>query len=352
MLVLKKLRDFQRCGHRVVFIVGDFTALIGDPTGRNKTRPPLTIEEVDANARTYVNQVAKILDPNNIDVRHNRTWFGKIDLHRVITILSKLTVAQIMQRNDFAERLENKVPIAMHELLYPVMQAVDSLEINADVELGGTDQLFNNLIGRGLQEAFGMAGQVVICMPILTGTDGTEKMSKSKGNYIGLTDDPNNMYGKIMSIPDKLIKEYLELATEIDAADQRRMLQEIEEARTNPMLVKKAIAFDIVRQYHGEDLAKIAETHFYRQIQTRDLESKEYEEITIPALGIKNQTTLLDLVSRIHNNETKSATRRLIAGGGVSVNSKKIIDPLHELLFPNEGIYLKVGKRSLYYVKS
>ncbi|MEO1336883.1 MAG: tyrosine--tRNA ligase, partial [Myxococcota bacterium] len=237
-VVLRKLRDFQDAGHHIIIIIGDFTASIGDPTGRNKMRPPLSKEDIDVNCETYINQLGLVVDTKKVEIRHNSDWLGKMDLREMIKLISMVTVAQIMQRDDFKKRFKADMPIHMHEMLYPIMQGYDSVMIDADIELGGTDQLFNNLMGRTLQEAFGKDGQAVITSPLLVGLDGSEKMSKTGSNSIWLTDAPENMYGKAMSLPDKLIPDYLSLATNFDAAKQAELTRAIADG-TNPMLVKK-----------------------------------------------------------------------------------------------------------------
>lgn len=349
-VVLKKLRDFQEEGHKIVVIVGDFTALIGDPTGRNKTRPPLSPEEVAHNAETYIKQLSKILDINKIEIRPNREWLGKLTFEDLLKVTSKVTVSQIMQRNDFSERYENNTPISLHEMLYPIMQALDSVEINADVELGGTDQMFNCLMGRQLQEAYEKHGQIVMCMPILPGTDGVEKMSKSKNNYIGLTENANDMFGKVMSIPDALLKDYLELATEFPAAEKKAHFNELAAGTANPMELKKKIAADIVRQYHGADAATSASQHFYNQVQNRSLDAKEYQEIKIATLSLGNSdtVTLLVLCKGIETDKSNKALRDLIEGGGVSVNGEKTVDPFANINIRQEPVSLKLGKRGFY----
>ena len=327
-VVLRKLRDFQDAGHRIIIILGDFTASIGDPTGRNKMRPPLSREEIDANSTTYISQLGLVVDTERLEIRRNSDWLSKLDLREVIRLISKVTVAQIMQRDDFKKRFKSDLPIHVHELLYPILQGYDSVIVNADIELGGTDQLFNNLMGRTLQEAFGMRGQAVITSPLLVGLDGAEKMSKTGGNYIGLTEAPESMYGKVMSLPDNLILEYLGLATNFDAAKQAE-LRDALGGQTNPMIVKKEIAANIVAQFHSEEAARKAAAHFVRTVQRGDPKESDHAPLARSELREAFPTgspSLLALCDFATTGMTRSEIRRLIRGGGVRVDRKKITD--------------------------
>ena len=262
-IVLQKLRDFQEAGHTIVVIIGDFTAVIGDPTGRNKMRPPLSKEEISENADTYIAQLGKVVDTTEIEIRRNSEWHEKLDRRDTIQLVARVTLAQILQRDDFKARLSSELPIHLHEVLYPIFQGCDSVAVDSDIELGGTDQLFNNLIGRSLQESMGKPGQAVITMPLLLGLDGSDKMSKSKANYVGLTDSPEDMYGKLMSISDELLGHYLELTTTFSTEERQEITASID-AGANPMLAKKALAANVVQRYHTLELSEAAADQFAR----------------------------------------------------------------------------------------
>ncbi len=346
-VVLRKLRDFQEAGHRIIVIIGDFTASIGDPTGRNKMRPPLSPEEIDANSKTYISQLRLIVDTERVEVRRNSDWLGKLDLREVIKLISKVTVAQIMQRDDFKKRFNSNLPIHVHEILYPILQGYDSVMIKADIELGGTDQLFNNLMGRTLQEAFGMQAQAVITSPLLVGLDGAEKMSKTGDDSIWLTDAPENMYGKVMSLPDKLIPEYLSLATDFGAA-KRAELRDAIAGQTNPMIVKKEIAANIVAQFHSQEAARNAAAHFERTVQKRDPEDSDHTPLALVKLRESfpaGSLSLIDLCDFAATGMSRSEIRRLIRGGGVRVDRKKITEERTKIdIAPARTLW--VGKRS------
>lgn len=349
-VVLQKLRDFQDAGHQIVIIIGDFTAGIGDPTGQNKMRPPLSREEIDANSETYINQLEKVVDINRVEIRRNSDWLGQLDLRELIGLISKVTVAQIMQRDDFKKRFEGDLPIHLHELLYPIMQGYDSVVVNADIELGGTDQLFNNLMGRALQEAFGQPGQAVMTTPLLVGLDGVEKMSKSKNNYVGLTDAPEDMYGKIMSVPDSLIPNYLELTTTFDSADQDRIRASLESG-ANPMAMKKEIAANITARFHSVEAAAGAAAHFERTVQKRDPLESDHSPLPLAKLQAEFPTppSLLDLCAFATDGLSRSEIRRLIRGGGVRVDREKLTDE-HAAVEPAADRTLWVGKRNRFII--
>ncbi|MBP7057101.1 tyrosine--tRNA ligase [Candidatus Gracilibacteria bacterium] len=354
-VVLRKLRQFQDLGHKIVVIIGSFTAEIGDPTGKNKMRPPLSQEQVAKNAETYIAQLAKVLDLNTIEIRPNGEWFNQMTPRDIVRLLAQHTLARIMEREDFSNRFKDGTPIALHELLYPLLQGYDSREIKADVEIGGSDQLFNCLVGRHMQEAQGEAAQVVVCMPLLVGTDGVVKMSKSKGNYIGLTEGPNDIFGKIMSIPDSLIANYIQLATDFSLEDQQALLARLSSGE-NPMNIKKELAHNVVTQYHSAEAATAAGEFFRRQVQDRSLESKEFTEISLDTLGVASQS-LIDICLAILASRSseaapsKSEIRQLIQAGAVTINGTKINTITHEVVIPAEGIKLKIGKRGFYSVK-
>ncbi len=351
-VAFKKLREFQEAGHEIHLLVGDFTACIGDPTGRNTTRPPLTAEEVQKNAQTYIKQMDKVIDTKkNVKILFNGAWLNKMTFADVIKLLGKATLAQMMQREDFANRFENNIPISLHELVYPMVQGYDSVAMNCDIEFGGRDQLFNCLVGKTLQEAFGQkeVGQTVISMPLLRGLDGVMKMSKSKGNYIGLTDTANDMYGKTMSIPDDLLPEWIELTTDFTPEEKANMIADYKNGTVNPMELKKKVAFDIVRQYHSEEAAQAAEAFFYQQVQQKGFDTKAFEPVSLSKLSLSTQNIgLLNVVSALQPNESKSALRRLIESGAVSLNGDKITDPYFKIENLEKGTKIKIGKRHFY----
>lgn len=346
-VVLKKLKQFQELGHKIVILVGSFTARIGDPTGKNKSRKPLTIDEVQHNAQTYLNQLSKIIDIEKAEIMFNSDWLDHLSFSDVIQLLSKVTVAQLMHRKDFNKRYTENTPIAMHELVYPILQGFDSIKINADIEMGGTDQLFNCTMGRQLQEAHEMSPQIVMCMPLLKGLDGKEKMSKSLNNIIGLTDVPNEMFGKTMSIPDDLIIEFLDLATDFNV-DQKNELKEKLQSGTNPMEIKKVIAKNIISQYHCQADANQAEDFFTNQFQNKKFDKKEFKPFLIESLNVNtDDIALVDLCLHLKNNESKSATRRLIENGAVQINGEKIVEPFQNIKLI-KGTKIKIGKLNFF----
>ncbi|WP_312286175.1 tyrosine--tRNA ligase [Chryseobacterium gleum] len=345
-VVLKKLKQFQDLGHQIIIVVGSFTARIGDPTGKNKARKPLSAEEVQHNAQTYINQLSKIIDVRKTKIVFNSDWLDTLNFSDVIQLLSKVTVAQLMHRNDFNKRFIENTPIAMHELVYPILQGYDSVKIECDIEMGGTDQLFNCTMGRQLQEVHQMPAQIVMCMPLLRGLDGKEKMSKSLNNIIGLTDEPNEMFGKTMSIPDALIEEFINLTTDFSPQEKAELLFRMAEGE-NPMNIKKIIAKNIITQYHNSTAANQAEQFFITQFQNKNFEEKEYQSIPINSLSIDNKISLVELCHQLKNDLSKSAVRRLIENGGVQINNSKITDSSEELeLIP--GTKIKIGKRSFF----
>ncbi|MBR3913785.1 MAG: tyrosine--tRNA ligase [Alphaproteobacteria bacterium] len=347
---LKKIRQFLDAGHEIHLIVGNFTALVGDPSGRNSTRPPLTPEEVQRNAETYVSQLSKIFDTSKIHIHYNNDWLGQMSFADVLKLLSKATLSQMMQREDFRNRYENNVPVALHELIYPLIQGYDSVAIKSDIEFGGRDQLLNCLFGKSLQESLGMDGQIVLTMPLLCGMDGHIKMSKSKGNYIGLTEHPNDMYGKTMSIPDFLIPEWVELTTDWTPAEKADAVADFKNGTTNPMEIKKKIAFNIVKQYHSEADAIAAEAFFYKQVQQKGFDTKEFKAVLWADVAPTGSIGLVDLGAKLLE-QSKSNIRRLIEGGAVSINGEKTGDI--NLTLSNDGseIQLKLGKRGFFTLK-
>src|SRR5690554_2840472 len=277
-VVLKKLKQFQNLGHHIVILVGDFTAKIGDPTGKNKSRKPLSSDQVQQNAETYLNQLSKIIDVEQCEIVFNAAWLDQLSFSEVIQIMSKVTVAQLMHRNDFNKRFTENTAIGMHELVYPILQGYDSVEIKADIEMGGTDQLFNCTMGRQLQESLRVDPQIVMCMPLLKGLDGKEKMSKSLNNTIGLTDTPNDMFGKTMSIPDNLIEEFLHLTTDFSITEKEVIKVSLANGE-NPMDIKKLIAKNIITQYHNDLKARKAEEFFSNQFQSKKFDEKSFEPV-------------------------------------------------------------------------
>ncbi|MFD1630612.1 tyrosine--tRNA ligase [Pseudopedobacter beijingensis] len=345
-VVLRKLKQFQDLGHQIIILVGSFTARIGDPTGKNKSRKPLSVEEVKHNAETYIKQLSKVIDVDKAKIVFNSDWLDSLNFSEVIQLLSKVTVAQLMHRNDFNKRFTENTPIAMHELVYPILQGFDSVQIGCDIEMGGTDQLFNCTMGRQLQESFNMDGQIVMCMPLLKGLDGKEKMSKSLNNIIGLTDEPNEMFGKTMSIPDSLIEEYIDLATDFSVIEKKELKDLLK--TENPMEIKKQIAKNIIRQYHSEENAEEAEQFFVNQFQNKNFEEKVFEPVKIDLfLNHQEVVLLVDMCTHLKKDITKSAIRRLIENGAVQVNNEKIINPNQELKL-TPGTKVKIGKREFF----
>ncbi|MFP8893455.1 tyrosine--tRNA ligase [Chryseobacterium sp. EZn1] len=346
-VVLKKLKQFQDLGHQIVIVVGSFTARIGDPTGKNKARKPLSAEDVQHNAQTYINQLSKVIDVQKTKIVFNSDWLDALTFSEVIQLLSRVTVAQLMHRNDFNKRFTENTPIAMHELVYPILQGFDSVKIECDIEMGGTDQLFNCTMGRQLQEVHQMPAQIVMCMPLLRGLDGKEKMSKSLNNIIGLTDEPNEMFGKTMSIPDALIEEFINLTTDFSMEEKTAIFSRLNEGE-NPMNIKKVIAKNIVSQYHDSASAEDAEQFFINQFQNKNFEEKIYEPIAIGSLkSTDNRISIVELCHQLKNDLSKSAARRLIKSGGIQINTIKITDADEEMeLIPQTKI--KIGRRGFF----
>lgn len=344
-IVLQKLRDFQEAGHTIVVIIGDFTAAIGDPTGRNKMRPPLSDEEISRNADTYIAQLGKVVDTSEIEIRRNSEWHGKLNLRETIQLIARVTLAQIMQRDDFKTRFSSEMPIHLHELLYPILQGYDSVAVDADIELGGTDQLFNNLMGRNLQESMGESGQAVITMPLLLGLDGSDKMSKSKANYVGLTDSPEEMFGKLMSISDDLLQHYLELTTTF-SADERGKITASIDGGANPMLAKKALAANVVQRYHTPELSEAAADQFARTVQEKRPGDDDHVHVSIDEFGnlVTGSRHLLDICATLAPEKSRRELKRLISGGGVRIDGVKVDDPF-ELVEPVANLKISLGKR-------
>lgn len=340
-VVLRKLRDFQRLGHTACLIIGDFTAQIGDPSGKSKTRPQLSREQVMENVKAVEKQLYKILDPARTEISYNGDWLGKMTFADVIRLGARTTVAQVMERDDFTNRWNEHKPIAMHELMYPLCQAYDSIAIKADVELGGTDQKFNNLMGRHLQPQFEQQGQVVVLCPLLVGTDGKEKMSQSLGNYVSVVDTPNDMFGKTMSIPDDTIENWFELCTDVPMNEVGELLSK----GKNPRDAKVRLAKEIVALYHSKEEADKAENYFLETFSKRE-QPVDAEPATIPKELIQDgMVSLANLISGLDLAKSTSAARDLLKAGAVSLDGEKITDPFAKLP-PEElrGKVLKVGK--------
>ncbi len=340
VVLLQKMKQFQELGHEVYFVVGDFTAMIGDPTGRSQVRPPLSKEEVLENAKTYQEQVFKILDPEKTKIVFNSEWLSKLGTDGLIKLAAKYTVARMLERDDFAKRFKERVPIYIHEFIYPLLQAYDSVAIKADIELGGTDQKFNLLIGRDIQREFGQEPQVCITLPLLVGLDGVRKMSKSYNNYIGITEDPKSMFGKIMSISDELMWEYYLLLTDYKKEDIERFKRE-----WHPMEAKKHLAEIIVERFHSKEDAIKAREWFERTYSKREFP----EDAPVVELE-EDEITALDLLLKIKAVSSKNEGRRIIQGGGLKVNFEKITNP-YEKLKLSEELKVQVGKKKFYKVR-
>lgn len=339
-VVLRKLRDFQRLGHTACLIIGDFTALIGDPSGKSKTRKQLSREEVTANVEAVSKQFFKILDPARTEIYFNKDWLGEMGFEDVIRLCSRTTVARIMERDDFTKRWESHQPIAMHELLYPLCQAMDSVEIKADIELGGNDQKFNNLLGRTLMEQSGLEPQAVMLCPLLVGTDGKEKMSQSLGNYISVVDPPNDMFGKTMSIPDELILNWFELCTDVPLSEAKALL----EPGRNPRDAKIRLAKEIVTLYHSVEEADAAERYFIETFSNRN------QPVDAPPFAIcSGEIGLIDLVVGAGGAESRGAAKKLIQAGAVSLDGEKLVNPAAILRGESvDGQILRIGKKSFF----
>jgi tyrosyl-tRNA synthetase len=346
-VVLQKLRQFQDLGHQVILILGDFTARIGDPTGKSETRKQLTEEQVLENARTYERQIFKILDREKTKVVFNSQWLAPLNFTKVIELAAKYTLARMLERDDFAKRYKEGLPISIHELFYPLMQGYDSVELKADVEIGGTDQKFNLLMGRTLQKEYGQVPQIAITMPILEGLDGVHKMSKSLGNYIGIDEAPREMYGKTMSLPDELMARYFELVTAVSLEELHDIEAGLKDGSLHPRDIKMKLAREIVSQYHGIEQAKAAEEEFKRMFQQKDLPD-EVPEFR-PAEEMKEEVWLPKLMVAAGSAGSTSEARRLIQQGGVKVDGIKVDDP-NITISPSNGMIIQVGKRKFFQI--
>ena len=335
---LRKLRQFQDAGHTAVLIIGDYTACVGDPTGKNSTRPILSHDQVRANAESYLEQAWKVLDRGRTEVVYNGDWFSKLNFLEVISLCARTTVARQLERDDFSKRYQSGTAISLHEFIYPLMQAYDSVVVKADVEVGGTDQTFNLLLGRDLQRQEGLEPQICLTMPLLVGTDGVQKMSKSYQNDIGINEDPKDIYGKVMSIPDAAMRDYYTLTTDCS-------ISQIEEALAlGPREAKAALARRITGMYHGEKGAEEGEAHFERVFRNRE-EPEDIDEVLIPSSDLEDGSLwIVDLVVRAGLAQKNNEARRKVEGGGVKVEGKKIEDPKAQVEIC-DGQVLRVGKK-------
>jgi tyrosyl-tRNA synthetase len=340
-VVLRKLRQFQDLGHQAILIIGDFTGMIGDPSGRSKTRPPLTLEETRKNGQSYFEQATKILSAKKVKMLYNSEWLSRMNFEEVIRLASKYTVARILERDDFAERYKAGDPISVHELLYPLAQAMDSVAIKADIELGGTDQKFNLLVGRDIQREYGQDPQVILTTPILAGTDGIEKMSKSLDNYIAITEAPNEIYGKTLSIPDNLIMDYFLLTTNVSAEELNAFRKQLGDRSVNPRDLKRRLARELVTLYYNEQLAQRAEEEFDRVFVAKEA-PENIEDFAIHTGNGK--ISIVELLTVTKMAASNSEARRLIHQGGVTIDGKKITD-VNFVLRLDKEVILKVGKR-------
>jgi tyrosyl-tRNA synthetase len=340
-VVLRKLAQFQQLGHQAILIIGDFTGMIGDPSGRNAARPPLSFEEAHENGKSYFEQASKILDRAKTNIVHNSEWLGKMTFEDVIKLSSKYTVARMLERDDFTKRYKTGIPISMHEILYPLAQAMDSVAIKSDVELGGTDQKFNLLVGRDIQREFGIEPQVILTLPLLLGTDGVEKMSKSLDNYIGINESAKEIYGKTLSIPDNLIYSYFVLTTDVANDRLKSIEKDLNNPSVNPRDIKRTLARKLVEMYHSFEAAETAEKEFDNIFVKKGLPD-EIEEFKIDP-GTKS-LEILDLIVTVGLAPSKSEARRLVSQGGVTIDGEKI-DDIKEVIILDKNKILKVGKR-------
>ena len=343
-VLINKLKQFQDLGHKIVFLIGDFTGMIGDPSGVSETRPILTVEQLKKNSKTYQEQIFKILDKKKTKIEFNSSWFKKMTSAELINLSSKMTVARMLERDDFSKRYKGNKPISIHEFIYPLVQGYDSFELKADVELGGTDQKFNLLVGRDIQKSFGMEEQIIMTLPILEGTDGVKKMSKSLKNYIGLQENPNDMFGKIMSISDELMWRYFDLLSFKTSAEIKEIKKKIAQG-LNPMEAKKMLSVEIVTRFHGEEKAILAEKEFTNRFSR----GNDPTEIKLIKLSMKSSSiSIIDLLSSEELGDkrlckSKSEARRMISQGAVKIDGNKVTDETILIQNPSENTY-QVGK--------
>ncbi|MFH1453313.1 MAG: tyrosine--tRNA ligase [Armatimonadota bacterium] len=349
-VVLRKLRAFQDLGHHVVLIIGDFTALIGDPSGRSVTRPMLTKREIDENAKTYMLQFSRILDPNKTEVVYNSSWLSKMTLLDMVQLTSKYTVARILERDDFEKRYKESHPIGMHEILYPLLQGYDSVAVHSDVELGGLDQKFNILVGRELQREYSQEPQVALFMPILEGLDGVQKMSKSLGNYIGITESPDDMFGKIMSIPDSVMFKYYELCTDVPADEISELEKGVKNSSLHPKDIKKRLAKEIIKIYHSEEAGNKAEEEFEKIFSRGELPTS-IREVILGRDDLKDgKVWIVKLLMLAELAESKREARRLVSQGAVIIDNERVNDVELDVI-ARSGMVVKVGSRHFAQIK-
>ncbi len=343
-VLLRKMKHFQDLGHDVIFLIGDFTGLIGDPSGRSSTRPPMTREEIKKNAETYKTQIFKILDRKKTIIDFNSRWLGKLTSFEIINLAAKYTVARILERDDFTNRLQKGIPISTHEIFYPLMQAYDSVALKADVELGGTDQKFNLLVGREIQREFGQEPQVIITMPLLEGLDGVEKMSKTQDNYVGITESPDEIYGKIMSITDALMFRYYELLTDEPLSQIEKWKNEVKERKIHPRDLKSQLAQSIVSDFWGKEEAGKAVEEFERVFKKKELPSK-IEEIEVKTPEI----SLIDFLVEKNIFPSRGEAKRTVRQGGVYLDGERIVDIGFQINLKDKSeVILKIGKKNFY----
>ncbi|MCK4224287.1 MAG: tyrosine--tRNA ligase [candidate division Zixibacteria bacterium] len=341
---LRKLRQFQELGHQVILIIGDFTGMVGDPSGRSETRPQLTLDEIKRNAQTYQEQFFRVVDESKTEVHHNGEWFSQMSFLKIMHLASNFTVARMLERDDFSKRYKEQIPISIHELFYPLMQAYDSVMIKADVEIGATEQKFNLLAGRQIQEVYGQRPQVILTMPVLVGTDGEQRMSKSLGNYIGVAEPPAEIFGKIMSIPDEQIYSYFELVTDVGEDELIQIKKELDEKKTNPMILKKRLGREIVRMYYNQKEADKASQEFKRVFSKKELP----EEIPVKHLEHEKVEMWIGhfLVKAGCANST-SEIKRLIKQGGLYIDNKRIDDENLKVSVAGEKL-VRLGRRRFF----
>jgi tyrosyl-tRNA synthetase len=347
MVPIRKLRVFQQLGHRVVFLIGDYTGLIGDPSGKSTARKRMTEADVLANAETYKKQIFKVLDPDKTEIRFNSEWFKKLDFAGVLELTSHYTIARLLERDDFEKRYKAGNPISLMEFMYPLMQGYDSVALHANIELGGTDQKFNLLVGRALQERYGQKPQIVMTMPLLVGTDGVEKMSKSLGNYIGINESPTEIYGKAMSIPDSLIYDYFVLATEVGDDKLKQVKTQLENPQLNPMNLKKELASLLVEIYHNKSEAEKAQTDFEQKFSKREMPED------VPELAVSSDEQHIWIARVIVISKVAPSTSqaiRLIQSGGIELNGIKITDKDHKIDLTQDNL-IKIGKKNFFRLK-
>jgi tyrosyl-tRNA synthetase len=343
-VVLRKMRQFQDLGHEIIFLIGDYTARIGDPTGKSKTRPPLSNEDIERNSKTYFEQIKRVLDPEKVRIEYNSRWLSQLTFSDTIQLCAKVTVARLLERDDFAKRMTQQQPIALHELLYPIMQGYDSVALDADVELGGTDQTFNLLCGRFLQEQYGKSPQLILTTPLLEGLDGVEKMSKSLGNYIGLTDEPADAYGKLMSISDVLMWRYYSLLLSKSDAEITMMQAQVADSSVHPMDLKKQMAFGIIQEFWSQTDAIAAQENFIALFQKKDL--SQGKQVVLPT-AMSNPVWVIDLLKELGAISSTSEGKRLIESSAVSIDGKTVTEFKEEVAW-QAGMSIKVGKHRIY----